>query len=66
VLPWGSESLGAYLFFAFNLVMLVNDFFPHLAATMALKKYCLGLLTGVLFLAPTTMSLLLYDYAHQY
>ena len=62
----GSESPGAYLFFAFNLGMLANVFFPHLAATIALKKYCPGLLTGVLFLAPTTVSLLLYGQANQY
>ena len=59
----GCRSAGAYLFFAFNLGMLVNVLFPHLAATIALKRYCPGLLTGVVVLSPTTVSVLLSGYA---
>lgn len=62
----GKESVSCYLFFAFNLGMFVNVFFPHLAATVALRKYCPGLLTGVLVLAPTTLSLLLYGFGNGY
>jgi hypothetical protein len=61
---YGKQSLPAYLFFAFNFAMLVNVFFPHLAATIVLKKYCPGLLTGLLLVAPTTAFLLRYGYEH--
>ena len=56
----GKQTLPSYLFFAFNFGMLVNVFYPHLTATIVLKRYCPGLFTGVLFLVPTTGYLLLY------
>jgi len=62
----GKQSLACYLFFAFNFGMLINVFFPHIAATIALKKYCPGLLSGLLFLAPTTSFLLFYGYQNKY
>ena len=46
--------------------MLVNVFFPHLAAAVALRRYCPGLLTGVLLLVPTTVYLLAYGYENAY
>ena len=63
---WGKRSVPSYLFFAFNFGMLVNIFVPHLAATIALRKYCPGLLTGVLLLLPTTGTLLWYGYQNKY
>jgi len=62
----GKQSIACYLFFAFNFVMLINVFFPHLAATIVLKKYCLGLLTGVMLLLPVTSYLLLYGYDNEF
>ena len=62
----GKQSLWCYLFFAFNFGMFLNVFFPHLAATVALKKYCPGLATGVLLLAPATWYLLWYGYRNSY
>ncbi len=62
----GKQSIAAYLFFAFNFVMLINVFFPHLAATIALRKYCPGLLTGILLLAPTTIYLLFIGHREKY
>jgi hypothetical protein len=62
----GKQSPASYLFFAFNFVMLLNVLFPHFAATVTLRKYCPGLLTGVLLLAPTTGYLLLFGYHHGY
>ncbi|MDA8125755.1 MAG: HXXEE domain-containing protein [Deltaproteobacteria bacterium] len=62
----GKQSLACYLFFAFNLMMLINVFAPHLLATVALKKYCPGLLTGILLLVPTTTYLLVYGYQKEY
>jgi hypothetical protein len=62
----GRQSIPSYLYFAFNFGMLVNVFMPHLAATIALKKYCPGLLTGILVLIPTTSLILWHGYQHQY
>lgn len=62
----GKQSLASYLFFAFNFGMFVNVFLPHLVATIALRKYCPGLLTGLLLLAPTTSYLFWYGYENQY
>jgi hypothetical protein len=62
----GKQSIHCYLFFAFNFGMFINVFFPHFAATIALKRYCPGLLTGIMLLAPTTVYLLLYGYNNGY
>jgi len=62
----GKQSLACYLFFAFNFGMLINVFFPHLVATIALRRYCPGLLTGILLLAPTTAYLLVYGYQNEF
>jgi len=60
----GKESFFCNLYFAFNLAMLLNVFFPHISATIALKKYCPGLLTGLTFLAPVTIYVLYYGYTN--
>ncbi len=62
----GKQSIPCYLFFAFNFGMFINVLFPHLVATVALKRYCPGLLSGILALAPTTMYLLFYGYNNGY
>jgi hypothetical protein len=62
----GKQSLPAYLYFAFNFGMLVNVVFPHLTATIAMNKYCPGLLTGLLLVAPTTTLILLYGHEHAF
>jgi hypothetical protein len=62
----GKRSVACYLFFSFNFGMLIHVFFPHLAATIALRRYCPGLLTGILILAPTTIYLLLYGCGNGY
>jgi Na+(H+)/acetate symporter ActP len=62
----GKLSIACYLYFAFNFGMLINVFFPHLVATIFSKKYCPGLLTGILFLIPTTVYILLFGYNNEY
>ncbi len=62
----GKQSLACYLYFAFNFGMLINVFFPHLVATIVLRKYCPGLLTGILFLIPVTAYILFYGYKNEY
>jgi hypothetical protein len=62
----GKQALPTYLFFALNLGLLVNAFCPHLLATIVQKQYCPGVFTGLLFVAPTTVYLLLYGFDHRY
>jgi hypothetical protein len=59
---YGRQSLAGDLFYAFNLVMAVNVVFPHLAATVVLRRYCPGLITGIVFLMPSTVYLLSLGY----
>ena len=37
-----------------------------MVATIVLNKYCPGLLTGILFLIPTTVYILLFGYSNEY
>jgi hypothetical protein len=41
-----------YLYFGFLLMMCFNALFPHLAATIVLKKYAPGTMTGLLLNLP--------------
>jgi hypothetical protein len=52
------QSLGAYLVAGYALAMLLNVIFPHLIATIALKKYAPGLTTALFFNLPITLGLL--------
>lgn len=62
----GRQTIGSYLFFAFNFGMLINVFVPHLAATIVLRRYAPGLLTGLILLLPTTSFLLWYGYVNEF
>ena len=59
-------SLGAYLISGYALAMLLNVVFPHLIATIALKRYAPGLLTAILLNLPVTLSLLHYAIVNEY
>lgn len=63
---YGAQSWAGYLFFAFNMGMAVNVVFPHLAATVVLRRYCPGLATGMVLLLPSTVYLLLLGYTGRY
>ena len=52
-------SAGAYLVSGYALAMLLNVVFPHLAATLVMRRYVPGTVTAVLLILPVT-SLLLY------
>ncbi len=54
----GKLSIGAYLVSGFALAMLLNVFFPHLIATVALRKYAPGLATAVVLNLPVTLGVL--------
>lgn len=48
-----------YIYLGFILLMVVNVFFPHIIATIVLKKYAPGLITGLLLNAPFVVYILL-------
>lgn len=48
-----------YIFLGFVLMMSMNSIFPHLLATIALKRYAPGTLTGVLLNLPIGMAILI-------
>jgi hypothetical protein len=54
----GSESAGAYLVAGYALAMLLNVLFPHLLATLALRRYMPGTATAVLLTMPASAALL--------
>lgn len=54
----GKGSVATGLFCAYCLAMLLNAFMPHLAATIALRRYAPGLATGLLINVPVTAWLL--------
>ncbi|NOX34874.1 MAG: HXXEE domain-containing protein [Deltaproteobacteria bacterium] len=60
----GKGSIGAYIISGYALAMLLNVLFPHLIATLAMRRYAPGTATALLFNLPIT-SLLLYQSFHQ-
>ena len=54
----GKGGLGAYLVTGYALAMLVNVLFPHLLATLVLRRYVPGTATAVLLNMPVTIALL--------
>ncbi len=54
-----SYTAAKYIYLGFILMMVVNVFFPHLIATIVLKKYAPGLITGLLLNAPLGIYILL-------
>jgi len=55
--PW--ERIFTFVFAGFLGAMIVNALFPHLAATIALRKYAPGTLTGVFLMIPVGILLLI-------
>ncbi|MBN1473062.1 MAG: HXXEE domain-containing protein [Syntrophaceae bacterium] len=53
-----AHSAAKYIYLGFILMMVVNVFFPHLIATIVLKKYAPGLITGILLNAPCGIYIL--------
>jgi hypothetical protein len=46
------------VYFGFLGVMIVNAFIPHLAATILLRRYAPGLITGLALLVPINSTIL--------
>ncbi len=53
----GKQALWTYLLFVYMIVMLANVLVPHIAATVAMRRYMPGVVTGVLVNLPV-LSLL--------
>jgi len=47
-----SSSFSRYIYLGFILMMVANVIFPHLIATIVLKRYAPGTITGMLLNAP--------------
>jgi hypothetical protein len=54
----GKESVGTYLLAGYALAMLLNVLFPHVLATIALRRYAPGTATALLLNLPITVLLL--------
>ncbi len=54
----GSSLVSKYLYLGFVAMMVLNAFMPHLAATIALRRYAPGTLTALLLNLPFGLYLL--------
>jgi hypothetical protein len=54
-----SSALSKYIYLGFILMMVANVIFPHLIATLVLKKYAPGTITGMLLNAPIGIYILI-------
>lgn len=66
VVAWsafGGSVLADYLVCGYALAMLVNVVFPHLAATLAMRRYAPGTATALLLNLPVTALLLRHAFA---
>ena len=53
-----SSSFSRYVYLGFILMMIANVIFPHLIATLVLKRYAPGTITGMLLNAPIGIYIL--------
>lgn len=59
-----SYALSKYVYLGFILMMVANVIFPHLIATLVLKKYAPGTITGILLNAPIGIYILIRGINH--
>jgi hypothetical protein len=62
----GKETVGAYLISGYALSMLLNVFFPHLLATLIMRRYAPGMATALLLNLPVTLLLLYQGFQQSY
>ena len=62
----GKQSIGVYLLCAYSLAMLINVFIPHLAATLLLRRYAPGLVTGLVLNLPVCLLILSAAFRQDY
>ena len=56
-----ASALSKYIYLGFILMMVANVVFPHIIATLVLKKYAPGTITGILLNAPIGIYILIKD-----
>jgi len=56
-----SSAVSRFFYCGFILMMVVNVVFPHLAATVVLKRYAPGTITGILLNAPAGLYILVKE-----
>ncbi len=62
----GRASVGAYLVAGYALAMLLNVLVPHVAASVALRRYVPGTATALLLILPVTVGLLAHAWREGY
>jgi len=62
----GKGSAGTYLIAGYALAMLMNAFFPHLLATLIMRRYAPGTATALLLNLPVTFLLLYQGFQQSY
>jgi len=62
----GKDSAGAYLIAGYALAMLLNVVFPHVVATVVLRRYAPGTATALLLNLPVTALLLNQAFHEEY
>ncbi|HHY28245.1 MAG TPA: HXXEE domain-containing protein [Desulfitobacterium dehalogenans] len=60
-----SNEVIKYLYLGFIMMMCFNSIFPHLIATIFLKRYAPGTLTGVFLNLPIGLYLIFWQYGNQ-
>lgn len=61
ILSGHTENIINYLYLGFIGMMGLNAIIPHLAATLVLKKYAPGLITGLLLNLPVSLLIIIYQ-----
>ncbi len=62
----GKESIGVYFVAGYALAMLMNVLFPHLLATLIMRRYAPGTATALLLNLPVTVVLLNRGFREDY
>ncbi len=62
----GSNNVIKYAYFGFVLMMSLNSIFPHLIATILLKKYAPGTITGLLLNFPIGIYIVFVQYSESF
>jgi len=62
----GKETVGTYFIAGYALAMFMNVFFPHLLATLIMRRYAPGTATALLLNLPVTVLLLYLGFQQGY
>lgn len=65
IILYPESDLFRFIYFGFLGAMMINVLFPHLAATIALRRYMPGLFTGLFLLLPVNMLIMVTAIRYQ-